>query len=130
MILLGHHSNIGPSLTFQPPHIAGCQGYFINHVVASGPVYWMPKFDFTKFLKYNKKFRITTFFTVPPIYLLIAKSPLMTDQFESGACDDCRSTNGLVTAAARFKEARMLYQPDMGLKRDYRARYCDAVGLE
>jgi 4-coumarate--CoA ligase len=43
----------------------------------------MPKFDFPKFLEYNKKFRITTFFTVPPIYLLIAKSPLITDQFES-----------------------------------------------
>lgn len=64
-------------------HIAGCQGYFINPVVAGGPVYWMPKFDFPKFLEYNKKFRITFFFTVPPIYLLIAKSPLVTDQFES-----------------------------------------------
>ena len=64
-------------------HIAGCQGYFINPVVAGGPVYWMPKFDFPKFLEYNKKFRITTFFTVPPIYLLIAKSPLVTDQFQS-----------------------------------------------
>lgn len=41
----------------------------------------MPKFDFPKFLEYNQKFRITSFFTVPPIYLLIAKSPLVTDQF-------------------------------------------------
>jgi 4-coumarate--CoA ligase len=64
-------------------HIAGCQSYFINSVVAGGPVYWMPKFDFPKFLEYNKKFRITTFFTVPPIHLLIAKSPLVTDHFES-----------------------------------------------
>jgi 4-coumarate--CoA ligase len=64
-------------------HIAGCQGYFVNPVVAGGPVYWMPKFDFPKFLEYNKKFRITFFFTVPPIYLLIAKSPLVTDQFKS-----------------------------------------------
>lgn len=62
-------------------HIAGLQGYLINPAVAGGPVYWMPKFDFVKFLEYNKKFRITTFFTVPPIYLLIAKSPLVTDQF-------------------------------------------------
>src|SRR6201992_810866 len=43
----------------------------------------MPKFDFPKFLEYNKKFQITFFFTVPPIYLLIAKSPLVTDQFAS-----------------------------------------------
>lgn len=46
-------------------------------------MYWMPKFDFAKFLEYNKKFRITFFFTVPPIYLLIAKSPLVTDQFRN-----------------------------------------------
>lgn len=43
----------------------------------------MPKFDFVKFLEYNKKHQVTLFFTVPPIYLLIAKSPLVTDQFET-----------------------------------------------
>jgi len=43
----------------------------------------MPKFDFPKFLEYNKKFAITSFFSVPPIYLLVAKSPLVTDQFRS-----------------------------------------------
>ena len=64
-------------------HIAGLQGYYINPTVAGGTTYWMPKFDFAKFLEYNKRFRITFFFTVPPIYLLIAKSPLVTDQFES-----------------------------------------------
>lgn len=64
-------------------HIAGVQGYLINPAVAGGTVYWMPKFDFAKFLEYNKKYQITTFFTVPPIYLLIAKSPLVTDQFKT-----------------------------------------------
>lgn len=63
-------------------HIAGVQGYFINPFYWGGPVYWMPKFDFLKFLEYNKKFRITFFFTVPPIYLLIAKTPIVTDQFD------------------------------------------------
>ena len=43
----------------------------------------MPKFDWPKFLEFNKKYQITYFFTVPPIYLLIAKSPLVTDQFDS-----------------------------------------------
>jgi 4-coumarate--CoA ligase len=62
-------------------HIAGIQGYLINPFYMGGPVYWMPKFDFNKFLEYNKKYRITFFFTVPPIYLLIAKSPAVTDQF-------------------------------------------------
>ena len=64
-------------------HIAGVQGYFVNPAVAGGPVYWMPKFDFNMFLKYNKEHQITFFFTVPPIYLLIAKSPLVTDQFKT-----------------------------------------------
>ncbi|KAH6677457.1 hypothetical protein B0J14DRAFT_615623 [Halenospora varia] len=56
-------------------HIAGVQGYFINPFYMGGCTYWMPKFDFPLFLHYNRLHRITTFFTVPPIYLLIAKSP-------------------------------------------------------
>ncbi|EXJ81140.1 hypothetical protein A1O3_07428 [Capronia epimyces CBS 606.96] len=64
-------------------HIAGCQGYLVNPALAGGTVYWMAKFDFAKFLEYNRTFRITTFFTVPPIYLLIAKSPLVKDQFRT-----------------------------------------------
>ena len=64
-------------------HIAGCQGYFINPFTSGGCVYWMPKFDFVQFLDYNKRFQITFFFTVPPIYLLIAKSPLVKDQFKT-----------------------------------------------
>lgn len=62
-------------------HIAGIQGYLINPFYMGGPVYWMPRFDFAQFLEYNKKYCITFFFTVPPIYLLIAKSPGVTDQF-------------------------------------------------
>jgi acyl-CoA synthetase (AMP-forming)/AMP-acid ligase II len=62
-------------------HIAGIQGYLINPFYMGGPVYWMPRFNWPDFLAYNKKYKITTFFTVPPIYLLIAKSPEVTDQF-------------------------------------------------
>lgn len=64
-------------------HIAGIQGYFINPFYMGGPVYWMPKFSFPEFLAYFKKYKVTHFFTVPPIYLLIAKHPLVTDQFDS-----------------------------------------------
>lgn len=64
-------------------HIAGIQGYLINPFYMGGPVYWMPRFSWPEFLVYNKKYRITFFFTVPPIYLLIAKSPEVTDQFQS-----------------------------------------------
>jgi 4-coumarate--CoA ligase len=64
-------------------HIAGIQGYLINPFYMHAPVYWMPRFDFPQFLEYNAKYRITFFFTVPPIYLLIAKSPAVTDQFKT-----------------------------------------------
>ncbi|KAF1962883.1 4-coumarate-CoA ligase-like protein [Byssothecium circinans] len=64
-------------------HIAGIQGYLINPFYRGGVTYWMPRFDFAQFLTYNKKYRITFFFSVPPIYLLIAKMPQVTDQFAS-----------------------------------------------
>ena len=64
-------------------HIAGVQGYFVNPFYMGGSVYWMPKFDWPGFLDYNKRYKITFFFSVPPIYLLIAKSPLVTDQFDT-----------------------------------------------
>lgn len=64
-------------------HIAGIQVYFVNTMYHGGCVYWMPRFDLAKFLEYSKTYRITTFVSVPPIYLLIAKSPLVTDQFDS-----------------------------------------------
>ncbi|OJD30179.1 4-coumarate-ligase [Diplodia corticola] len=62
-------------------HIAGIQGYLINPFYMGGTVYWMPKFDFPNFLAYNKQHAITAFFTVPPIWLAIAKHPAVTDQF-------------------------------------------------
>jgi 4-coumarate--CoA ligase len=43
----------------------------------------MPKFDFPDFLAYHRKFRLTWLFSVPPIYLLIAKSSSVTDHFDS-----------------------------------------------
>ena len=64
-------------------HIAGLQGYLINPFYCGGLVYWMPRFDFQQFLDYNKKYRITMLFSVPAIYLLIAKSSVVTDQFDS-----------------------------------------------
>lgn len=64
-------------------HIAGLQGYLVNPFYLGGLVYWMPKFDFPKFLDFNKKYQITLLFSVPAIYLLIAKSSLVTDQLDS-----------------------------------------------
>lgn len=64
-------------------HIAGIQGYLLNAFYMGGSVYWMAKFDFAQFLECNRRFRITFFFTVPPIFLLIAKSAQVTDQFQT-----------------------------------------------
>ncbi|KAJ7647311.1 hypothetical protein FB45DRAFT_893024 [Roridomyces roridus] len=64
-------------------HIAGVQGYFVIPFYNGGTTYWMPKFDFMDFLKYNRALEITTFFTVPPIYVLINKAPFVTDQFRT-----------------------------------------------
>jgi 4-coumarate--CoA ligase len=50
--------------------------------------YWMAKYEWKKFLQYNKEHSITAFFTVPAIWARIAKSPDVTDQFatlEGGA---------------------------------------------
>ena len=64
-------------------HIAGIQCYLFNPTYMGGTVYWMPRFDFEQFLHYNAKYRITLFFTVPPIYLLIAKSTAVKSQFKT-----------------------------------------------
>ena len=64
-------------------HIAGLASYFLYPPFIGGLVYWMPKFDFADFLAYNRKYRLTFLFSVPPIYLLIAKSSAVTDHFDS-----------------------------------------------
>lgn len=69
-------------------HIAGVAGYFVGPVYAGGECYWMKKYEWKKFLKYNKEHKISGFFTVPAIWARIAKSPDVTDEFatlEGGA---------------------------------------------
>ncbi|KAK7432539.1 hypothetical protein QQZ08_000746 [Neonectria magnoliae] len=73
-----HHRTLGHLPT---AHIAGVQGYFINPFYEGGIVYWMPKFNFDDFLRYCGELRITGFFTVPPIFMAIAKHPEVKDQF-------------------------------------------------
>lgn len=64
-------------------HIAGVQGYFVNEIADGGIVYWMPKFNFDDFVRYNADLKITFFFSVPPIYTAIAKHPAVKDQFKN-----------------------------------------------
>jgi 4-coumarate--CoA ligase len=64
-------------------HIAGVFGYMISPMFSGGAVYWMDKFSWTPFLQYMKKLQITGFYTVPSIFLRIAKSQDVTDQFDT-----------------------------------------------
>jgi 4-coumarate--CoA ligase len=64
-------------------HVSGVQGYFVNAFYDGGLVYWMSSFDFGAFLKYNVQYKITTFFSLPKIYLGLAKHPAVTDQLKS-----------------------------------------------
>lgn len=64
-------------------HIAGVQQYSLQPFALGGSVYWMPKYELNLFLKYNKQYRTTYQFTVPPIWLQVAKSLLVTDHFDS-----------------------------------------------
>jgi 4-coumarate--CoA ligase len=64
-------------------HVSGVQGYFVNAFYDGGLVYWMSSFDFGAFLQYNVQYKITTFFSLPKIYLGLAKHPAVTDQLKS-----------------------------------------------
>ncbi|KAI0202348.1 hypothetical protein F4808DRAFT_449741 [Astrocystis sublimbata] len=66
-----------------PAHVAGVQVYFVNCCYMGGTCYWMQRFDFAKFCQYAKKHKVTNMFSVPPIYLLIAKSPAVKDHFDT-----------------------------------------------
>lgn len=64
-------------------HIAGVIGYLTAPILLGATVYWMRRFEWKSFLEYSKKYRVTTMYTVPSIYLRIAKSPEVTDQFRT-----------------------------------------------
>ncbi|KAF2399334.1 acetyl-CoA synthetase-like protein [Trichodelitschia bisporula] len=64
-------------------HIAGVTGYLIGPAYSGGTVFWMRKYNWPDFLKYNKALGITAFYSVPSIYLRIAKDPAVTDHFKT-----------------------------------------------
>lgn len=62
---------------FLPMYHAYGQTYFIcNYPRENFPVYIMPAFNFEKMLQVIEKFRIDFIIAVPPIIVLLAKSPL------------------------------------------------------
>lgn len=61
-------------------HIAGAQGYFVTPLYEGTCVYWMPKFNFDDFIEYCRRLEISHLFSVPPIFMAIAKHPAVRDQ--------------------------------------------------
>ncbi|CCF40238.1 AMP-binding enzyme [Colletotrichum higginsianum] len=88
-------------------HISGLQAYIINQTFMGGVVYWMKKFNFVDFIENVKKYKVTVFFSVPPIYLMIAKSPLVKDHFD-------HVKFALTGAAALGRETQADAQKKMG----------------
>ncbi|KAK2000973.1 AMP-binding enzyme [Colletotrichum falcatum] len=88
-------------------HISGLQAYLSNQAHMGGVVYWMRKFNFADFIENIRRHRVNYFFSVPPVYLMIAKSPLVTDHFDSV---DCALTGG----AALGRETQAEAQRKMG----------------
>lgn len=73
-------------------HIAGLFGYLIGPTYAGATVIWMRRYVWDDLLKYLKQYTITSWYTVPSIWLRIAKSPEISDHF--------RALEGASTGAA------------------------------
>jgi 4-coumarate--CoA ligase len=63
-------------------HIAGTFGYLIGPIFGGSTVFWMRKYNWPDFLRLAGERRITTIYTVPSIYLRMAKDPAVKDQFK------------------------------------------------
>ncbi|KIV86116.1 hypothetical protein PV11_01751 [Exophiala sideris] len=101
-------------------HISGLFGYFISAFYGGGPVVWMRKYQWDHFLQYIKQYQITYLFTVPSIYLRIAKSSDVTDQFAhlkgAGAGSAPMDANLQASASARLGiDKSSLVAPSWGL---------------
>lgn len=64
-------------------HIAGLFGYLIGPIYSAGTVYWMGKYDWKTMLKHLKEYKVSSFYTVPSIWLRISKSDEITDHFKN-----------------------------------------------
>ena len=80
-------------------------------------MYWMPTFNFDDFLKHCSNLRITNFFTVPPIYMAIAKHPAVKDQlrFVTRAVTGAAPLSGDLQEAATAKMTRGTISQTWGL---------------
>lgn len=89
-------------------HIAGLCSYFMLPIYSAGTVVWMRKYSWSDMLKYLKQHKITVFYTVPSIWLRIAKSKDITDHFKyvEGAATGAAPMDGALQSAASGRLAK------------------------
>ena len=63
-------------------NIAGIDMYCTNPIYMGGSTYWMKNYEYSSFIEYHRRFRPAYQFTVPPIWLRIAKDDNVTDHFD------------------------------------------------
>ncbi|EXJ54850.1 uncharacterized protein A1O5_12916 [Cladophialophora psammophila CBS 110553] len=63
-------------------NIAGISLYATCPFYMGGTTWWMKSYDFDSFLEYHRRYRPAYQFTVPPVWLRIAKSDKVTDHFD------------------------------------------------
>lgn len=63
-------------------NIAGITLYSTNPFYMGGTTWWMKKYDFDDFLEYHRRYRPEYQFSIPPIWLRIAKSDKVSDHFD------------------------------------------------
>jgi acyl-CoA synthetase (AMP-forming)/AMP-acid ligase II len=63
-------------------NIAGIDMYCTNPVYMGGSTIWMQNYEYKSFIEYHRQFRPAYQYTVPPIWLRIAKDDNVTDHFD------------------------------------------------
>lgn len=64
-------------------HIGGISWSSLNPFYLGGTAYWIQKYDFDSFIEFHRRYRLTCQWSVPPIWLDIAKSAKVKDHFDS-----------------------------------------------
>ena len=63
-------------------NIAGIDMYCTNPIYMGGSTFWMQNYEYKSFIDYHRQFRPAYQYTVPPIWLRIAKDDNVTDHFD------------------------------------------------
>ncbi|ETN43152.1 uncharacterized protein HMPREF1541_02310 [Cyphellophora europaea CBS 101466] len=89
-------------------HIAGLFGYLIGPQYSGGLVVWLRKYNWVDFYTSVSKFGVTALYTVPSIFLRIAKSEEVKDHFRTveSAITGAAPMDGVLQRAANERLGR------------------------